>query len=77
MHFNAAGCNIVRVSRTRGPGFFDCSLTGQVLGEVMDAGCLGVTLSNDLEWSKHIATMTDNDNSKLFASQPKGLPREA
>ena len=26
---------------------------------------LGVTLSNDLEWSKHIATMTNKANSKL------------
>ena len=31
----------------------------------MDANYLGVTLSNDLEWSKHIATMTNNANSKL------------
>ena len=26
---------------------------------------LGVTLSNDLEWSKHIATMTNKANSRL------------
>ena len=41
------------------------SLTGQVLEEVMDAKYLGVTLSDDLDWSKHIATMTTKANSKL------------
>ena len=58
MRFNAAKCNIMRVSRTRDPKLFNYSLTGQVLEGVMDAKYLGVTLSNDLEWSKHIATMT-------------------
>ena len=58
---------------------FNYSLTGQVLEEVMGSKYLGVTLRNDLEWSKHIATMTNKANSKLlvFASQPEGLPREA
>ena len=64
MRFNAAKCNIMRVSRTRDPKLFNYSLTGQVLEEVMDAKYLGVTLSNDLEWSKHIATMTNKANSK-------------
>ena len=55
MRFNAAKCNIMRVSRIRDPKLFNYSLTGQVLEEVMDSKYLGVTLSNDLEWSKHIA----------------------
>ena len=51
MRFNAAKCNVMRVSRPRDPTLFNYSLTGQVLEEVMDAKYLGVTLSNDLEWS--------------------------
>ena len=65
MRFNAGKCNIMRVSQTRNPKLLNYSLTGQVLEEVMDAKYLGVTLSNDLEWSKHIETMTNNANSKL------------
>ena len=37
MRFNAAKCNIMRVSRTRDPKLFNYSLTGQVLEKVMDA----------------------------------------
>ena len=48
MRFNAATCNIIRVSQIRDPKLFNYSLTGQVLEEVMDAKYLGVTLSNDL-----------------------------
>ena len=65
MGCNADKCNIMQVSRTRDPKLFNYSLTGQVLEEVMDAKYLGVTLSNDLEWSKHIAIMTNKANSKV------------
>ena len=43
MRFNAAKCNIMRVSRTRYPELFNYSLTGQVLEEVLDAKYLGMT----------------------------------
>ena len=78
MRFNAAKCNIMRVSRTCDPKLFNYSLTGQVLEEVMDAKYLGVTLSNDLEWSKHIATMTNKANSKLsfLRRNLKGCPEK-
>ena len=42
----------------------------------MDAKYLGVTLSNDLEWSKHIAAMTNKAYSKLsfLRRNLKGCP---
>ena len=78
MRFTAAKCNIMRVSQTHNPKLFNYSLTGQVLEEVMDAKYLGVTLSNDLEWSKHIATMTNKANSKLsfLRRNLKGCPEK-
>ena len=44
----------------------------------MDAKYMGVTLSNDLEWSQHIATMTNNANSKLsfLCRNLKGCPEK-
>ena len=65
-------------TRTRDPKLFNYSLTGQILEEVMDAKYLWVTLSNDLEWSKHIATMTNKANSKLsfLRRNLKGFPEK-
>ena len=44
----------------------------------MDAKYLGVTLSNDFEWSKYIATMTNKANSKLsfLRRNLKGCPEK-
>ena len=44
----------------------------------MDTKYLGVTLSNDLEWSKHIATMTNKANYKLsfLRRNLKGCPEK-
>ena len=51
MSFNPSQRTILRVSRTRDPNFFNNSLIGQVLEEVMDDKYVGVTLSDDLELS--------------------------
>ena len=44
----------------------------------MDAKYLGVTLSNELEWLKHIATMTNKANSKIsfLRHNLKGCPEK-
>ena len=76
MRVNAAKCNIMRVAWIRDPKLFNYSLTGQVLEEVMDAKYLGLTPSNDLELSKHIATMTNKAIFKLsfWRRNMKGCP---
>ena len=44
----------------------------------MDAKYFGVTLSNDLEWAKHIATKRNRANSKLafLGRNLKGCPEK-
>ena len=58
MRFNAAKCNIMRMSRKQTPISTQYELSGQVLEEVKDAKYLGVTVSDDLEWTKHINAIT-------------------
>ena len=65
MRFNPAKCNIMRVSRKRSPFLHSYTLSGQVLGEVEDTKYLEVTLSNNLDWSKHITTTTTKANARF------------
>ena len=65
MRFNAAKCNIMRMSRKQTPISTQYELSGQVLEEVKDAKYLGVTVSDDLELTKHINAITTKANSKL------------
>ena len=65
MRFNAAKCNIMRVSRMRLPFLYSYKLSGQVLDEVKNSKYLGVTISDNLDWSKHITTTTTKANARL------------
>ena len=53
-------------------------LSGQVLEQVKDAKYLGVTVSDDLEWTKHINATTTKANSKLsfLRRNLKGCPEK-
>ena len=55
MKFNATKCNVMRVCRSQSPFTQFYSLEGQVLSQVNQAKYLGVTLSDELNWSPHIA----------------------
>ena len=55
MRFNASKCNIMRISRSRDPITKFYTLGGPVLQEVDSAKYLGITISNELGWSTHIA----------------------
>ena len=53
-------------------------MSGQVLEEVKDAKYLGVTVSDDLEWTKHVNAITTKANSKLsfLRRNLKGCPEK-
>ena len=78
MRFNAAKCNIMRMSRKQTPISTQYELSGQVLEEVKDAKYLGVTVSDDLEWTKHINAIPTKANSKLsfLRRNLKGCPEK-
>ena len=65
MSFNPSKCNIITIARSSSPLHKFYSLCGEVLQHVSEAKYLGVLLSDDLQWSKHIQHTTARANSTL------------
>ena len=65
MFFNVKKCNVMRITRSRSPITKFYTLGGQILEQVNHAKYLGVMLSDDLNWSPHINSVTASANSTL------------
>ena len=78
MRFNAAKCNIMRISRARQPMTKLYSLCGHILSEVDQAKYLGITISNELSWSPHVLYTPSKTNSTMgiLMCNLKSCPRQ-
>ena len=68
MEFNVGKCFTMRVGRQRGKSKFDppsYTLHGQVLTLTESTKYLGLTLTSDLKWNKHIQNITAKSYSVL------------
>jgi len=65
MSFNPSKCTIITISRSNSPLHKFYMLCVVVLQHVSEARYLGVLLSNDLQWSKHVQHITAKANSTL------------
>ena len=64
MKFNPSKCTILSIARSSAMHKFD-TLCGTVLQHVSEAKYLGVTLSDHLQWSKHISNLSVKASSTL------------
>ena len=65
MEFHPAKCKILRITRKKNKTIFPYTLHGQILEEVPSAKYLGITISNNMTWNKHIDKTASKANSKL------------
>ena len=65
MHFNVKKYNILWISRSQTPIDRLYTLDGQPLDQVNEAKYLGITISNELDWSPHIDFITSKASNTL------------
>ena len=62
MSFNVSKCNILTITNKRKPILFDYQLHDQSLKRVKSAKYLGVELTENMKWDKHIANISSKAN---------------
>ena len=65
MKFNPSKCQILSVTHKQCPIKFQYKLHNEALENVKSAKYLGITITSDLSWNKHIATVTSEANKAL------------
>jgi hypothetical protein len=65
MEFNPDRCEDLRITRKRNHVIFPYTLHNIQLSSTQEAKYLGVTISHDLSWTKHINNITSKANNSL------------
>ena len=65
MAFNPEKCEVIRITKKKKTVLFDYKLHGITLQLTKNAKYLGIQISDDLAWSKHINQMTTKSNNTL------------
>ena len=78
MDFNASKCHVLSVSKKKKPIVSTYILHGEQLQQVNSAKYLGVEISQDLSWSKHINNITSkaNKTSAFVHRNLRGCPHQ-
>ena len=65
MELNATKCKAMHISRKRSPAHAHYSIDESILEQVLYIKYLGVMISSDLSWSKHIESIVSKANRTL------------
>ena len=65
LEFHPQKCKVLRVTRSRSPSMFNYTLHGTNLKSTESTTYLGITLTNDLTWGKHVDNIWTKANQQL------------
>ena len=65
MLFHPDKCNVLRITRAQSPVLFDYSLKNQILEAKTQSKYLGVDISSNLSWNRHIDRIVKKGNSMI------------
>jgi len=65
MEFNPDKCEVIRITKKRSPIITTYTIHGKNLSTVETAKYLGINISSDLSWNKHIDVITRKANNTL------------
>ena len=65
MEFHPSKCSVLRITRKKSKTVHPYSLHGHILEEVPSAKYLGVTISDDMTWNRHVESTASKANGRL------------
>jgi hypothetical protein len=65
MQFHPAKCTVLAVTKNQNPIVTEYTIRGQLLAAVTSAKYLGVTITDKVNWSQHINSITNKANRTL------------